>query len=94
MPNLLPEGTQTDISAFIDFGNVWHTDYDSAVAESNKLRSSAGFATNMYTPIGPLNFVFAQKCLFPQISALVAVQPLLRLVLQLIYEVLIIQVPP
>ena len=61
LPNLLPEGTQTDIAAFFDIGNVWHTDYDSTVAQSSIIRSSAGFATNMYTPIGPLNFVFAQK---------------------------------
>ena len=61
LPNLLPEGTQTDIAAFFDLGNLWHTDYDSTVAQSSKLRSSFGFATNMYTPIGPLNFVFAQK---------------------------------
>ena len=61
LPNLLPEGTQTDIAAFLDIGNLWHTDYDSAIAQSSKLRSSVGFATNMYTPIGPLNFVFAQS---------------------------------
>ena len=60
LPNLLPEGTQTDIAAFLDFANLWHADYDSAVAQSSKLRSSIGFATNMYTPIGPLNFVIAQ----------------------------------
>ena len=60
LPNLLPEGTQTDIAAFFDLGNLWHTDYDSAIAQSSTLRSSVGFATNMFTPIGPLNFVFAQ----------------------------------
>ncbi len=60
LPNLLPEGTQTDIGAFMDIGNLWHTDYDSDIAQSSKLRSSIGVATNMYTPIGPLNFVFAQ----------------------------------
>ena len=61
LPNLLPEGTQTDIAAFFDLANIWHTDYDSKVAQSSKLRSSIGIATNMYTPIGPLSFVFAQK---------------------------------
>ena len=63
LPNLLPEYTQTDISAFLDFANLWHTDYDSNIAQSSKLRSSVGFATNMYTPIGPLNFVFSQALL-------------------------------
>ena len=60
LPNLLPEGTQTDIAAFMDIGNLWHADYDSSIAQSSKIRSSIGFATNMFTPIGPLNFVIAQ----------------------------------
>ena len=29
LPNLLPETTKTDISVFLDFGNVWGVDYDS-----------------------------------------------------------------
>ena len=61
LPNLLPESTQTDIAVFLDAGNLWHADYDGTVGQSSKIRSSVGFATNMYTPIGPLNFVFAQK---------------------------------
>ncbi len=60
LPNLLPEATQTDIAAFLDLGNLWYADYDSSVGQSSKIRSSIGVATNMYTPIGPLNFVFAQ----------------------------------
>ena len=60
LPNLLPEGTGTDIAAFVDFANLWHADYSSSIAQSSKLRSSIGFATNMYTPLGPLNFVIAQ----------------------------------
>ena len=61
LPNLLPEGTQTDIAAFFDIGNLWHVDYDSTIDQSSEIRSSIGVATNMYTLIGPLNFVFAQK---------------------------------
>ena len=61
LPNLLPESTQTDISIFMDVANLWHADYDSAVGQSSKLRSSVGVATNMFTPIGPLNFVIAQS---------------------------------
>ena len=61
LPNLLPESTQTDVAVFLDAGNLWHADYDGTVGQSSKIRSSVGFATNMYTPIGPLNFVFAQK---------------------------------
>ena len=60
LPNFLPEATQTDIAAFLDIGNLWHTDYSSAIGQSSKIRSSFGIATNMYTAIGPLNFVFAQ----------------------------------
>ena len=61
LPNLLPEATQTDVAAFLDFANLWHADYDASVGQSSKIRSSLGFATNMYTPIGPLNFVFAKE---------------------------------
>ncbi len=60
LPNLLPDATQTDIALFFDAGNLWHVDYDSSVGESSKIRSSLGVATNMYTLVGPLNFVFAK----------------------------------
>ena len=60
LPNLLPESTQTDIAVFFDAANLWHVDYDSNVGQSSKIRSSVGVATNMYTLIGPLNFVFAK----------------------------------
>ena len=46
LPNVLPENTNTDFGLFIDFGSVWGVDYDSAIDESNKLRSSAGAALN------------------------------------------------
>ena len=42
LPNFLPEDTNTDVSLFLDFGNVWGVDYDSSIDESNKIRSSAG----------------------------------------------------
>ncbi len=60
LPNLLPEATQTDVAAFLDFGNLWSVDYDSSAGSSSKLRSSVGVATQLYTPIGPVNFVLAQ----------------------------------
>jgi len=59
LPNLLPEATQTDIAIFMDMGNLWGADYDSSVNDSNGIRSSVGVSSNVYTPIGPLNFVFA-----------------------------------
>ena len=61
LPNLLPESTQTDIAAFLDFGNLWSVDYDSSVGNSSKIRSSLGVTTQMWTPIGPVNFVLAQS---------------------------------
>jgi len=60
LPNLLPDATQTDVAAFLDIGNLWHVDYDSKIGQSSTIRSAVGIATNVYTPIGPLNFVFAQ----------------------------------
>tara|TARA_B100000029_G_scaffold505712_1_gene586869 strand:- start:1143 stop:3383 length:2241 start_codon:yes stop_codon:yes gene_type:complete len=61
LPNLLPESTETDISLFMDFANLWHVDYSNSINDSDKIRSSLGIATNMYTPIGPLSFVIAQN---------------------------------
>ena len=40
LPNLLPENANTDISLFLDFGNVWGVDYDSSIDDSSKIRSS------------------------------------------------------
>lgn len=59
LPNLLPESTKTDITAFLDFGNVWGVDYDSSIDESNKLRSSTGVAASWLSPLGPMTFIFS-----------------------------------
>jgi len=59
LPNLLPENTQTDIGIFMDMGNLWSVDYDSSINDSSGIRSSVGANSNIYTPIGPLSFVFA-----------------------------------
>ena len=45
---------------FIDIGNVWGVDYDSAVDQSNFIRSSTGFGLDWITPIGPLSFSLTQ----------------------------------
>ena len=60
LPNLLPESTKTDISAFIDTANVWGVDYASGLEDSNSFRSSFGIAADMYTVVGPLSFTIAQ----------------------------------
>ena len=49
-----------DFRFFVDAGNVWGVDYSSTIDESNKIRSSSGFAINWYTVIGPLNFSVAK----------------------------------
>jgi len=59
LPNLLPESAQTDIGIFMDMGNLWSADYDSSINNSSGIRSSVGVNSNVYTPIGPLSFVFA-----------------------------------
>ncbi len=61
LPNILPEDTNTDITLFLDFGNVWGVDYDSSINESNKIRSSTGLTAGFMSPIGPLSFTFSQN---------------------------------
>jgi len=60
LPNLLPESYRTDISVFLDTGNVWSVDYSDAVDDTNTIRSSFGIGANVFTTIGPLSFVLAQ----------------------------------
>ena len=57
--NFLPEASNADLGFFLDFGNVWGVDYDSSIADSNKIRSSTGLSVNWWTPIGPLSFSYA-----------------------------------
>ena len=61
LPNFLPEDTNTDISLFLDFGNVWGVDYDSSIDDSNKIRSSTGVMASWMSPIGPMTFTLAQN---------------------------------
>ena len=61
LPNLLPEDTNTDISLFLDFGNVWGVDYDSSLDDSNKIRSSTGVMASWMSPIGPMTFTLSQN---------------------------------
>ena len=59
LPNLLPDSSNTDVSFFVDFGNVWEVDYDDSLDDSNKLRSSTGVNASWISPIGPLTFTLA-----------------------------------
>ncbi len=60
LPGLLSTMENLDFSYFIDIGNVWGVDYDSAVDQSNYIRSSTGIGMDWITPIGPLSFSLTQ----------------------------------
>ena len=59
LPTLLPELESVDFNIFLDAGNVWGVDYDTSL-DNSKIKSSTGLSIDWLTPIGPLNFVFAQ----------------------------------
>ena len=50
----------TDFSIFLDTANIWGVDYDSSFDENSKIKSAAGVAMDILTPIGPLNFSLSQ----------------------------------
>ena len=60
LPSFLPSFQNIDFSLFVDAANVWGVDYDSAIDDNNKIRSSTGVAMDLLTPIGPLNFSLSQ----------------------------------
>ena len=60
LPQILPSFQNTDISLFFDAANIWGVDYNSAIDNNNKIRSAAGVALDLNTPIGPLNFSISQ----------------------------------
>ena len=61
LPNFLPEDTKTDVSLFLDFGNVWGVDYSDTIDESNKLRSSTGVAASWIVTIRANDIYFSDK---------------------------------
>ncbi len=61
LPNLLPESYRTDFSIFLDTANIWEVDYSDSVDDTNEIRSSVGFAANVFTTVGPLSFTVAQS---------------------------------
>jgi len=60
LPNLLSEFENIDFSIFLDTANIWGIDYNDALDDRSTLRSSAGLAVNVLTPIGPLSFSFSE----------------------------------
>ncbi len=59
LPNIVEGLDNLDVGIFVDAANVWGVDYDSSIDDKSTLRSSAGVALNLLTPIGPLSFSFA-----------------------------------
>ena len=59
VPNGLPEKWNANSILFLDAANVWSVDFDSSL-DSDKIRSSAGIALDWISPLGPLNFTFAE----------------------------------
>ena len=58
LPNVFFENENVDFNFFIDLANVWEVDYNDSL-DSNKIRSSTGFAVNWFSAIGPLSFSYA-----------------------------------
>ena len=59
LPNILEGIDNLDVGVFMDAANIWGVDYDSSLDDKSTIRSSAGVALNLMTPIGPLSFSFA-----------------------------------
>ena len=60
LPKILEDSQNIDFLFFIDAANVWGIDYDSSISDNSKIRSSIGLGVDWLTPIGPLNFTFAE----------------------------------
>ena len=60
LPNILPNSQNIDFSMFLDAANVWGVDYNSALNDNSKIRSSIGMAVDWFTPIGPLTFSLSE----------------------------------
>ncbi len=60
LPQILSNLQNVDFLIFFDAANVWGVDYDSTIDDANQIRSSFGIGVDWFTPIGPLNFSFAQ----------------------------------
>ena len=56
LPWLLNTVETLDFSYFIDMASVWGVDYNSAIDDASKIRSSTGIALDYLSPIGPLSF--------------------------------------
>ncbi len=60
IPQLLENSENIDVLFFLDAANVWGVDYDKSINDNSKIRSSIGIGIDWLTPIGPINFTFAE----------------------------------
>ena len=60
VPKLFENSQNIDFLFFVDVANLWGVDYDSSLDTNNKIRSSIGLGIDWLTPIGPMNFTFAE----------------------------------
>ena len=60
LPQILSNIQEVDFVMFLDAANIWGVDYDSSIDDDGSFRSSVGVGIDWMTPIGPLNFIFAQ----------------------------------
>jgi outer membrane protein insertion porin family len=58
-PNPIPETLRANTFIFFDMGNVWGADYSDLISGSSKVRSSAGIALDLMSPVGPLSFSYS-----------------------------------
>ena len=59
IPKILENSQNLDVLIFYDAASIWGVDYDSAIDDNSKIRSSVGLGVDWFTVIGPLNFSLA-----------------------------------
>ena len=60
LPMVAPTLQNFEFNYFLDFGNVWGTDYRASdFDDSNFLRVSTGAGVEWWTPVGPLSLTFS-----------------------------------
>ena len=59
LPMIAPTLQNFEFNYFLDFGNVWGTDYRSPFDDSNFLRASTGAGIEWFTPVGPVSLTFS-----------------------------------
>ena len=60
LSQILPNSQNTNFSIFFDAANIWGIDYNSALNDESKIRSSVGISVDFLTPVGPLSFSLSE----------------------------------